>query len=51
MHPTPQCPVCGSSNTVRDELLSGERSWRCRDCGHEWKPEPWRAEEDVLPER
>jgi predicted Zn finger-like uncharacterized protein len=32
----PQCPTCGSTDVVHDELITGERSLRCRECGHEW---------------
>ena len=50
MHPTPQCPVCGSANVTHDELPSGERSWRCRECEHEWSQERRRPEIDMPPE-
>jgi ribosomal protein L37AE/L43A len=49
MHPTLQCPVCGSTDVIRDELPSGERSWRCRACGHAWSHAEVRAALDVPP--
>jgi predicted Zn finger-like uncharacterized protein len=42
-----QCPACGSTNLVHDELVTGERSWRCRECGHEWVHEELRP--DISP--
>ena len=45
-HTPPQCPACGSMNVVHDELLSGERSWRCRECGQEWTVDSLRPEVD-----
>jgi ribosomal protein L37AE/L43A len=43
-HSPPQCPTCGSTDIVHDELISGERDWRCRECGHEWVAESTRPE-------
>ena len=45
-HAPPQCPACGSMNIVHDELLTGEPSWRCRECGQEWTAEFLRPEVD-----
>ncbi len=47
LHTLPQCPVCGSTNLVHDELLTGEQSWRCRECGHEWPQESRHPEDDT----
>jgi predicted Zn finger-like uncharacterized protein len=49
MHPTLQCPSCGSSYVGRSEIISGERGWRCQECGHVWEADPPSAEPDVPP--
>lgn len=49
-HTPPQCPVCGATNIVHDELISGERSWRCEECGHEWTSASLRPQVDLPPE-
>jgi transposase-like protein len=46
-HAPPRCPACGSTNLVHDELITGERGWRCRECGHEWVHEELRP--DISP--
>jgi predicted Zn finger-like uncharacterized protein len=33
-----QCPDCGTSRVMEEEVIWGARGWRCPECNHVWLP-------------